>query len=217
MCTSLFSFSSYSTSDSVRWVHMRGLRATECGPKYICQFEAWSQKTCYIILHAFIIFHLLVWFRGSQWVSKILEYGKSLGGRTFGTKSLSHVRLFATPWTVAYQAPSSMGFSRQEYWSGLPFPSPGDLPNPGIEPGSPALRADALASEPPGKPLNRNWHWKMIWVQNELLFPQATEISWLLFTEVTLSWPICHCVYFGHLWYLSYVFCFPHHLEWCFT
>ena len=67
-------------------------------------------------------------------------------------KSLSRVRLFATPWTVAYEAPQSMGFSRQEYWSGLPFPSPGDLPNPGIEPGSPALEADALTSEPPGKP-----------------------------------------------------------------
>ena len=65
---------------------------------------------------------------------------------------LSLVRLFATPWTVAYQTPPSMGFSRQEYWSGLPFPSPGDLPNPGIEPGSPALEADALTSEPPGKP-----------------------------------------------------------------
>ena len=67
-------------------------------------------------------------------------------------KSLSHVRLFATPWTVAYQAPSSMGFSRQEYWSGLPFPSPENLPNPGIEPESPALQADTLTSEPPGKP-----------------------------------------------------------------
>ena len=67
-------------------------------------------------------------------------------------KSLSRVRLFATPWTVACQAPLSMGFSRQEYWSGLPFPSPGDLPDPGIEPGSPALQADALTSEPPGKP-----------------------------------------------------------------
>ena len=66
-------------------------------------------------------------------------------------KSLSCVRLFATPWTVAYQAPPSMGFSRQECWSGLPFPSPGDLPNPGIEPRSPALRADALPSEPPGR------------------------------------------------------------------
>ena len=85
-------------------------------------------------------------------------------------KSLSRVRLFVTPWTVAHQAPpsmgfskqeywsglpflsSSMGFSRQEYWSGLPFPSPGDLPNPGIEPGSPAFQADVLTSEPPGKP-----------------------------------------------------------------
>ena len=57
------------------------------------------------------------------------------------------------PWTVAYQAPLSMGFSRQEYWSGLPFPSPGDLPDPGIKPGSPRLEADALTSEPPGKPL----------------------------------------------------------------
>ena len=67
-------------------------------------------------------------------------------------KSLSCVRLFATPWTVAYQAPPSTGFSRQKYWSGLPFPSPGDLLDPGIEPRSPALQADALTSEPPGKP-----------------------------------------------------------------
>ena len=66
-------------------------------------------------------------------------------------KSLSRVRFFETPWTVAYQAPQSMEFSRQEYWSGLPFPSPEDLPNPEIEPGSPALQADALLSEPPGK------------------------------------------------------------------
>ena len=66
-------------------------------------------------------------------------------------KSLSRVLLFGTPWTVAYQATQSMEFSSQEYWSGLPFPSPGDLPNPGIEPGSPALQADALPSEPPGK------------------------------------------------------------------
>ena len=67
--------------------------------------------------------------------------------------SLSRVCLFATPWTVAYQAPLSMGFCRQEYWSGLPFPSPGDLPDPGIEPGSPALEADASPPEPPGKPI----------------------------------------------------------------
>ena len=66
-------------------------------------------------------------------------------------KSFSHVRLFVTPWIVAYQAPPSMGFCRQEYWSGLPFPSPVYLPDPGIEPGSPTLEADALTSEPRGK------------------------------------------------------------------
>ena len=70
---------------------------------------------------------------------------------------LSCVRLFGTPWTVAYQAPPSMGFSRQEYWNGLPFPSPGDLPNPGIEPRSPAFQADTLTSEPPGKPNPLQW------------------------------------------------------------
>ena len=69
-------------------------------------------------------------------------------GAIVKVKSLSHVQLFAAPWTVAYQASPSMGFSRQEYWSGLPFPSPGDLPDPGIEPRSPALEADALTSEP---------------------------------------------------------------------
>ena len=66
-------------------------------------------------------------------------------------KPLSRARLFATLWTVTHQAPLSMGFSRQDYWSGLPFPSPGDLPNPGIEARSPALLADALTSEPLGK------------------------------------------------------------------
>ena len=69
-------------------------------------------------------------------------------------KSFSHVQLFATPWTVAYQAPPSMGFSRQEYWSGLPLPSPGDFPDLGIEPGSPTFQTDALTSELPGKPPN---------------------------------------------------------------
>ena len=65
-------------------------------------------------------------------------------------KSLSRVRLFATPWTVGHQAPPSVGFPRQEYVSGVPFPSPGDLSEPGIEPESPAFQADALTSEPPG-------------------------------------------------------------------
>ena len=62
------------------------------------------------------------------------------------------VQLFATPWTVACQAPPSMGFSRQEYWSGLPFPYPGGLPDPGIESRSPTFQADALTSESVGQP-----------------------------------------------------------------
>ena len=67
-------------------------------------------------------------------------------------KSLSRVWLFVTPWTVARQAPPSMGFSRQEYWSGLPLSSPGDLPDSGIKLTSPALQADSLLSELPQNP-----------------------------------------------------------------
>ena len=88
-------------------------------------------------------------------------------------KSLGHVWLFVTPWTVAHQAPQSTEFCRQEYWSGLLFPSPGDLPNPGIEPGSPALQADALLSEPPEKP----------WVPNNWCF-------WTVVLEKTLESPL---------------------------
>ena len=87
--------------------------------------------------------------------SKCLYNGKYYARNTMMDKKVSEwvkllslVWLFATPWTVAHQAPPFMGFSRQEYWSGLSFPSPGDLPNPRIEPRSP----DALTSEPPGKP-----------------------------------------------------------------
>ena len=81
--------------------------------------------------------------RLNTWTSPDGQYQQQL-------HSLSRVQLFATPWTVAHQASLSMGFSRQEYWSGLPFPSPGDLPDPGIKPKSPILQADALTSEPPG-------------------------------------------------------------------
>ena len=100
-------------------------------------------------------------------------------------KSLSRVRLFATPWTVAYQAPHSMGFSRQEYWSGLPFPSPGDFPDPGIEPGSPAFQADALASEPPRKPLACVvFIWILKFVAQCLL--SVWEKSWSLSFQILL-------------------------------
>ena len=86
------------------------------------------RNTSFVFLFKFNLF-ILIW--SCFWFSIFLQREK--------VKSLSRVRLFATPWTVAHQAPPSMGFSRQEYWSGLPFPSPGDLPNPGIEPRSPAL------------------------------------------------------------------------------
>ena len=65
---------------------------------------------------------------------------------------LNFVQLFVIPWTVAHQALLSIGFSSQEYWSGLPFPPPGDLPDPGIEPTSPALTGGFFITEPPGKP-----------------------------------------------------------------
>ena len=77
---------------------------------------------------------------------KRLFSSSSLSAISEWVKSLSCVRLFATPWTVPYQASLSMGFCRQEYWSGLPVPSPGDVPHPRIEPGSPTLEADALTS-----------------------------------------------------------------------
>ena len=73
-------------------------------------------------------------------------------GQVVSVGLLSYVWPFVTPWTIAHQAPLSMEFFRQEYWSGLTFPSPGTLSDPGIEPGSPALQADALPSEPPWKP-----------------------------------------------------------------
>ena len=67
-------------------------------------------------------------------------------------KSLSHIRLFGIPWTVAYQTPPSMGFSRQKYWSGMPFSSPGDFFKPGIKPVSPALASGFFTAEPLGEP-----------------------------------------------------------------
>ena len=79
------------------------------------------------------------------------QQGQTLGGGGGGVVAKSCPTL-ATPWTVARQVSLSMGFSRQEYWSGLPFPSPGDLPDTGIKPGSPALQADSLLIELQGKP-----------------------------------------------------------------
>ena len=115
-------------------------------------------------------------------------------------KSLSRVQLFVTLWTVAYQFPPSMGFSRQEYWSGLPFPSPGYLPNQGIEPRSPALQADVLPSEPPKKSIMEKvvfQQWmkerQKIWVSGgrvpKRFGSMSDELVWgWLFTQTNI-WP----------------------------
>ena len=95
---------------------------------------------------------------------------------------LSHVWLSVTPWTVAHQAPLSMGFSRQEYWSGLPFLPPEDLFNPGIEPASPSLQADSLPSEPPGKAIYKYICFMFhVWSFNSLRFFSSFVSLVLLF------------------------------------
>ena len=95
-------------------------------------------------------------------------------------KLLSRVWLFETLWTVAYKAPLSMEFSRQEYWSGLPFPSPGNIPDPGIKPRSPTLQADALLSEPPGKPKEGPERiLQIFWEKYKLVLqPGTTDKAW---------------------------------------
>ena len=114
----------------------------------------------------------------SQYESKCITQPLLVAGfetKKVKVKSLSCIRLFATLWTVAHQAPPSMEFSRQEYWSGLPYPSPEDLPDPGIEHGSPALWADALPSEPPGKPKCQARSWRQLGSPEIALHPSGRE------------------------------------------
>ena len=120
-------------------------------------------------------------------------------------KSLSHVRLFATPWTVAHQAPLSMGFSR----SGLPFPSPGDHPNPGIQPRSPSLQADALTSEPPGKPkvklLNCVHLFETPWTVAYQTSPSmgfSRQEYWSGLPLPSLKWYDCAIIYLPSYYYI---------------
>ena len=87
---------------------------------------------------------------------EVPEYPLNGGKVKVKVKLLSRVRLFVTPWPVAYQAPLSVGFSRQEYWSGLPFPSPGDLPDPGIDPGLPHCRQTLYRLRHQGSPIKEN-------------------------------------------------------------
>ena len=114
----------------------------------------WKATSCWIswkqqIINPFIYSQSFCWCWFSNRVTS-----SSFIIRLLPAQSLNPVQLFVTPWTVAHQVPLSVGFSRQEYWSGLPFPSPGDLPHPGIEPRSPALQADSFSSETPGKHKN---------------------------------------------------------------
>ena len=101
---------------------------------------------------------------------------------------LSHIRLFATQWAIACQAPLSKEFSRQGYWSVLPFPSPGDLLDPGIEPESLTLQADSLPSEPPGNPHIHNTymqvnHYHIIVITQETKYPSLQLTSSLLYYQ----------------------------------
>ena len=104
------------------------------------------------------------------------------------------VWLFATPWTVAHQAPPFVGFSRQEYWSGLPFSSPGDLPEPGIKPRSPALQADALTSEPPGKPPISATRYPLIMLPlSSFVWHHHPQWDYLLSAELRDLGQLCCC------------------------
>ena len=103
-------------------------------------------------------------------VGLIPEIGRFPGGGGGGGGLVAKsCPTLVTPWTVAHQAPLSMGFSRYEYWSGLPFSSPGDLPNPEIEPRSPALQADSLPTELQGKPWRRAWQPTPVFLLGESL------------------------------------------------
>ena len=103
---------------------------------------------------------------------------------------------FATPWTAAHQAPLPTGFSRKEYWSGLPFSSPGDLPDPGIEPRSPALQANSLLYEPPGKP---SLHPKMGTMKErnsrDLVGAEEMKTKWKEYTEEQIYYPVINSTF----------------------
>ena len=150
---------------SVQYGYFWSVRLCCCWVAQSC-LTLWDPTDCSLpgssvhgILQARILEWVAIPFCGGYSWPRDWTQVSCLAGRFFTMRKwtlllLSPVRLFATPWTVARQAHLSMEFPRQEYWSGLPFPSPEYLPNPGIEPRSPALQADPLPSEPPG---SLNW------------------------------------------------------------
>ena len=99
--------------------------------------------------------HILILAQFHNMFEKLIFFAAANSMWKWKCLLLSCVQLFVTPWSVAHQAPLSLGFPRQEYWSGLPFHSPGDLSDSWIQPRSPTLQADSLLSEPPGKSQNR--------------------------------------------------------------
>ena len=114
--------------------------------------------------------------------------GNWLCSQPYLCQLLSHVWLVATPWTLACQASLSIEFSRQEYWSWLPFPFPGDLPDPGIEPRFPALQADSLPFEPLGKPIVNLAMTKSMHCSPSFIPPPNPTTHFL---EHWLGWPTC--------------------------
>ena len=158
----------------------------------------WCLGSTYCVLSSCILQALDGWIpifgQWTKWGSDKLFAQQHIGSvQKVKVKSLSHVQLFGTPWTVAHQASMSMGFSRQEYWSGLPFHSPGDLPNPGIEPKSPTLQADALPTEPP----KACFYYHNIFLKNRKLLDRHTSAFsgsfWRdCFTILRVSWEIFH-------------------------
>ena len=130
----------------------KSITINRLGPKQYLISKFFDIGHSFLIVDNLIIVDLVNFFKKCIFREKNLQCHSEV--KKVKVRSLSRVRLFETPWTVAHQVPPSMGFSRQQYWSGLPLPSPGiSSPNPGIKPRSPALQADALTSEPPRKPI----------------------------------------------------------------
>ena len=166
--------SSLETSSHLTSLHLSFCKETEGITNKDLLNSTWNSAQCYISQSGWdecLGENEYMWMYGQVPLLLTWNYHNIVND---SVKSLSRVQLFVTPWTVAYQPPPSMGFSRQEYWSGLPFPSPGDLPDPGIEP---ALQADILTSEPPGKPQYKIKLKK----KKEIEGPHFRELDWCLF------------------------------------
>ena len=162
--------------------------------KNVC--EQWKILQSYVLLFK---------DSGKKWFSLVVSWETELFGST-KWRSLSRVQLFVTPWTI-----QSMEFSRPEYWSGWPFPSPGDLPNPGIKPRSPSLQADSLPAEPQGrlkapKSFTKSKGCNMQWNNSIYLHVTTCQVFylcwWCIATVAMISMElICYLLLFHWLFY----------------